>query len=235
MVELIHYFIYPQYIWAKEIDLIFKSGIIEEIDKRMIIDAPSGKGVISYWLSKDYPGLVFLLCDINANYIDFASKHIQGGQCLNEDIFHLTTRTFNNVWVFINSLFCLPEAEKLIGHMSSQMEYIIGVFDYISSANYYAFLSAHPGYLNPSAAGKDDTIKLFEKFGYKTIFQKDVTYIHYQTVRSSVLRKVGLRAFSLIEKIWRSNNPAYWLAVFKRASIENRQYFLDNQADLPRR
>lgn len=210
------YYIYPQYTWAKEISKIFKSGIIKNFENRNIIDAPCGQGVISYWLKKEHSQQDFFLYDIDDKMLDKAKRNIKNATINNQNIFDLRTEREDNIWLFINSLYCLPEGEKLINSISSQMQYVIAVFPYIEHKNYKAFYAANPDFKNPSQLGMDGTFSLFEQNGYKTILKKDLTYISYHLIKPSFVKKALKRALTLFDKIWSKNNPAYCLAVFEK-------------------
>ncbi|MBN2487378.1 MAG: methyltransferase [Bacteroidales bacterium] len=210
------YSIYPQVVWAKEINQILNSSLLKNSNNYTIVDAPCGNGVITYWVKKKQKNRKFLLYDIDERLLDIVNKNLKGVSWYNADIFKLNLETSENIWLFINSLYCLPEGEKLIETMSKQMKYVIAVFPYIGHPNYKAFLAANPDFKNPSAMTEPETLALFEKYGYKTILKKGCTFISYHKIRPTILLKASKRLLAPIERLWGKNSPAYWLAVFEK-------------------
>lgn len=210
------YNVYPHSIWASEIIKILNSDLIIDVEDRRIYDVPSGNGVISYLVKRKLKKLDFYLYDIEDNFIKTAKKYNISENIEKQNIFDLDSGKSNSIWLFINSLYCLPNGEKAIENFSSQMEYIIGIFPDINHINYHAFLSSHPEFNNPTALTQEDTIKLFEKYGYTPIKSKDLTYIHYHRIKPQILRKLLIRFLTPFDNFFSNNKPSYFLVLFKR-------------------
>ena len=158
------YFVYPQYLWAREINRLLKSGTIPDFRERQIIDAPCGSGVVTFWLKRWNSGLRTQLYDLDRNNVDLARRWFPACNARVADIYKLEVERSDNVWLLINSLYCLPEAGALLGRMARHMEYIVGVFPYLDTKNYRKFLCT-PGAHNPSAMTKEQTLVHFAASG----------------------------------------------------------------------
>jgi hypothetical protein len=210
-----HYYRYPQYIWAREICKILKSGIIEDIKDRNIIDAPCGDGIISFWVKKSVRN-DFYLYDIEKSRIQIASDRICNVHIFEEDIFHLKINSENNIWFFINSLYCLPDKDKLLENMKYQTEYIIGVFPHTDHENYRAFLNQNPGFVNASEMNREQTISFFKEFHFDLLQSKDVTFISYYKKRKIIFHSINDILYNLFDGLYKKKKGAYWIGVFKK-------------------
>ena len=71
---MIFYYKYPQYLWTKEIYSIIKEYDI--LQSRRLIDAPSGNGIISYWLHKNHNINDIELVDNDSQRLEAAKKYM---------------------------------------------------------------------------------------------------------------------------------------------------------------
>ena len=205
------YYKYPQYLWAKEI-----YSIIEEYDilnNRKIIDAPSGNGVISYWLYKNYNINDIELVDNNSQRLGAAKKYMPSLKISCKDILEINCKDRNDdIWLFINSLYCLENGELVVSHLKNRFKYIIGIFPYIDHNNFKTFIEKNPGFKNPLELNEDDTVKLFRKSGYELIFKKDITHIPFHSYNYEIIKK----SFNILDKYFKSSAGAYWISLFKK-------------------
>ena len=68
-----------------------------------------------------------------------------------EDIFEFHIEGNDHTWLLINSLYCLPDSDKLISGAKDKFKYVIAVFPDVKSANYKYFIKKNPNFSNPSA------------------------------------------------------------------------------------
>jgi hypothetical protein len=211
------YYRYPQYLWAKEIKNILKSDIIPDIHSKNIIDAPCGDGVISFWVKKSLKN-PFYLYDIEKSRIQIAQKNIKGATIVEKNIFNLNLDSKNNVWLFINSLYCLPDKEMLLENMADQMEYILAIFPYTNHLNYKTFFLQNPGFINPSEMDKDQTILFFKEFHYNLILTKDITHISFYKKYFPFFNSIINKLYILSKRFSKNKPGAYWIGVFKKVN-----------------
>ena len=210
-----YYYRYPQFIWAQEINKIFKSDIISNLHDRDIIDAPCGDGIISFWIKKNYKNNISLY-DIDKTRILIAQKNIKDTAIFEENIFKMNLKTKNNIWLFINSLYCMQDKQDLLKNMSAQIEYIIAVFPYINHINYKTFVQQNPSFINHSEMNKDQTINFFKEFHYEMVFNKDVTFIPFYK-KSIPYFKSLINIFNILfDRFNKNKSGAYWIGVFKK-------------------
>lgn len=214
MISEIIYHKYPQYIWAGEINDFMESGLIKGLKGRKIIDIPCGSGIISFWLKKKNPELDFELYDCDEKKIKFAKTFIGDLTIAQKDVYEYSSDRNNDIWLFINSLYCLPDAEELLDRMKAHMEYVIGIFPYIDHPNYRTYIESRSGSINPSEMNKAKTIELFRKNGYNLLKEKDVTFLCFYRIKSQVVRKPGLYLLGFFDRFYRNKAGAYWIALF---------------------
>jgi hypothetical protein len=209
----LYYFRYPQYLWANEImAMIKRTGVSENT---AIVDAPCGDGIISYWLQKEFGNKRLELYDLSPASVEAARKHIPGVRIECKNIFELGSHNHPDaLWLFINSLYCLPDADKLVESLKPSMQYIIGVFPDINHQNYKYFCKDNPQFINPSAMDKPQTMDFFKKHGYNPVESKEVTFISNHHYRFKGKEKL----FNLLDLFFRwKNTGAYWISLFKRS------------------
>lgn len=196
---------------------MFRRGLIPDLSERWVVDVPCGSGVVSYWLRRAFPDLQLRLYDIDPANVTIAQKHFGGSNVGRADLYSLNLPQANNVWLLINSLYCLPEVHTLVRTMSRQMEYVFGVFPHLGTKNIRAYL-AEPGAVDPNLMSQAATVGLFGENGYEVLYQKDITRIAYL---SSRVRKWPWgfwwrKTFNLTDRFAILTGPYYWLALFRR-------------------
>lgn len=155
---------YPQSIWASEIVKLLKSN--PDYSLGIIVDAPCGNGIIGNLISKelDNPRILLLDNDTSLSKSPYVINEKMDYRI--EDIFEFHIEGDDHTWLLINSLYCLPDSDKLISGAKDKFKYVIAVFPDIKSANYKYFIKKNPNFSNPSAIDIESTINLFKKHGY---------------------------------------------------------------------
>ena len=129
---------YPQAIWSdKIIELLNKNNILNSIEN--IYDVPGGFGAIAYNMSKKIDRKYFII-DIDKNKINFAKKHISKNKMvIKQD--YLENIVFNpkSLWLLINSFYLLENVNVVLDKHKSNIDYVVGLFPYTNSKNYYFF------------------------------------------------------------------------------------------------
>lgn len=206
----VHY-AYPQYLWAKEVYIILQKYNL--LGRRTLIDAPCGNGVISYWLHKKFNINRIELIDNSEKQIGIAKKYLPSMDISCEDILKLGSNSNeDDIWLFINSLYCLNDGELIINHMKKRSEYIIGIFPHIDHMNYKIFFEKNPNFKNPTELNVSDTISLFNSSGYDLLCKKSITHFPFYKYNYRGSRIV----FNLFDKLFSGRKGAYWISLFKR-------------------
>ncbi len=167
---------YPQNIWANAIISLFKNGTVKADPFSCLYDAPCGNGIIGNLVFKGLKNKKMIMLDnderlLQSPYIQIDDpnfKYTVG------DIFAYEPEGTDNVWLLINSLYCLPDTEKLLVSKKIFFKFIIGIFPDIESSNFTYFRKKNPEFKNPSLMDKDQTIAFFLKVGYKPVFSKRI-------------------------------------------------------------
>lgn len=199
---------YPQNIWANEIVSVFRKGIIQHDINSVICDAPCGNGIIGNLVSRKLSEFKFTLLDNDPRlksspYTQNLSDRIS---VINGDIFDYKPDGNSNTWLLINSLYCLPDAGRLIEGKKSSYRNIIAVFPDISTSNFRYFKINNPDFPNPSLMDLQSTKALFEKSGFKKVYEKSITRLPFHKLNKicenlhipPVLKNI---IFSLLDKI----------------------------------
>lgn len=213
------YYKYPQYNWVKEISaLIRENGLIVE----KFIDAPCGNGIISYWLSKEFKGAEFKLLDLDENSIKTACNFLKEPQfsCRSGDLleWNFKNEKTETIFLLINSLYLLPEPEKVVAKIKQTSEYLIAIFPYVERVNFQAFIKKNPNYPHNLNFTYEQTIAWLEGAGLKLIDRKDVSYIaHHRLPKLPYIKSMLLKSFNLIENRMPKNRceASYWIGIFK--------------------
>ena len=218
---------YPHYHWAKTIGQIIAEDVVSS--GATIIDAPCGDGAISYWLLQNKIGEKYELVDISERAINIASR-MQNWDVANDarlsisckDIFDIECPSRDDIWLLINSLYLLPDVDRLLSQIRHRSRYVIGLFPYINRKNYRCFERLHP-YRNINAMNENETIKFFKKYGYEVERKCDVTFIAFHCLTSRlhylpsrlVQRTTGL-LLNPVERFVPKRAGFYWIGVFAR-------------------
>ena len=168
---------YPQSIWASEIVKLLKSN--PDYSFGTIVDAPCGNGIIGNLVSKELDNPRILLLDNDTSLSKSPYVINEKIDYRIEDIFEFQIEGNNNTWLLINSLYCLPDSDKLISGGKDKFKYIIAVFPNIKSSNYKYFIKKNPNFSNPSAIDIASTINLFKKNGYDLKSKSNITKVPF--------------------------------------------------------
>lgn len=214
---------YPQNVWVNEILSIVKSNTIKVPENAVFFDAPCGNGIIGNLLFKELKNIKMELLDndpvlIKSIYteINDAKFKVQVG-----DIFEYSPAGNDNVWLLINSLYCLPRSVELIKSKKDSMKYIIGVFPDIHSKNFKFFKKKNPNFENPSLLDIDSTIQLFENQNYNFIYRKDIIKIPFHIWNNNLQSlpipiKIKNLIFSIFDKLFFFLPNHYTIIAFSR-------------------
>jgi len=214
---------YPQYKWAMKIKEIVKSGEIDVSDDTKFIDAPCGNGIIGGILQKEFPEFKFYLVDNNQNLNNspyIKAPYFKSVSHQVADIFEYRSNGKNNVWLFINSLYCLPDKEKLLLAQASSYKYIIAVFPDINKPNYKYFRRKNPSFVNPSSMTIVETIDFFSKYNFKVQSKNSITKIAFHRY-TELFNKMKLPLYlqnlflNCLDSLCFFSNGNYELVVFK--------------------
>jgi hypothetical protein len=214
---------YPQNIWAGEIVKLLKSGQVRMEEGSIIADAPAGSGIISYFVGKSIKDRKIIAVDndpalLNSAYTRTPDFNLQAEL---GDIFEFRPEGKNNVWLLVNSLFCLPDKERLVSGKRSQFRYIIAVFPDITSSNYRYFSRKHPEFENPNSMTLENTHDFFASQGYKLIYSKRLAKLSFHSWGKFLSRlrftpRIRNLFMTLMDKLMFFRNGQYELAVFIR-------------------
>lgn len=218
--QLIYSFRYPQFLWSKRISKILR-GISKKHEINLVIDAPCGDGIISYWLPRQYNKL---LVDINENNIKKAKNLLPNNNSIyQDDLYNIKNNLKSNhkltVWMLINSLYLLPDITKLAGLLKDTSKYVIGIFPYQEHENYLHF--GKRNYLesiNINIMSKEETISYFEINDFKNTYCEDLTFIsnHKYKSNSGLINYFLGKLFIFLDFIAPKKKGAYWLGVFEK-------------------
>jgi hypothetical protein len=216
---------YPQNIWANEITLLIKQKKIEYFKDSIFVDSPCGNGIIGNLVFHDCEKLKIQMriSDINPEIMDSPYSKVNNSNftVLVEDIFNQKLEGKNNVWLFINSLYCLPNADSLIAHQRENFKTIIAVFPNINSFNYQYFMSQNKHFNNPTEMSLNETIEFFEKHGYgKIIFKKNtrIPFHFWNNIFNKIRLNLVLRnvLFTIFDKLLFFLPGQYAIIVFSK-------------------
>jgi SAM-dependent methyltransferase len=214
------YYRYPARQWAMSIREILVGLATDDVT---LIDAPCGDGVVSYWLIKGGVGRKYELYDISARAIPVAQRmHRWRGAQRTElhieqkHIFDIPIGTAtNDIWLLINSLYLLPDIDRLLNQMHDRVRTIIGIFPRINSTNYKCYISQSPA-TNINEMGRAETIEFFARHGYLLDEQRDLCHIPLMCVRSKLLRLAASYVVNPVAGFYPQKEACYWLGVFSK-------------------
>lgn len=207
--------IYPHYYWAWEIENVLrKYGLSPDAT---IVDAPCGEGLISYWLARAFPGNKFELVDQSGSAMTVAGRLLPGARLIRGDLYDQDMKEGSDVWLLINSLFLLPEPERIVRRMRSRASSIVGIFPYLEHSNYRCFMQDNPDFSNTSAMSQKETLAFFERCGYSTLTCFPLTPVPYHCMRVPFLNGILRRLYLLLDPVYPAEKGAYWLGVFNRS------------------
>lgn len=219
LIAYIYYFRYPQVNWSFAIIDIIKRY---KLENSFFYDAPCGDGIISFWIKVLYKKSKVYLIDLSEQSLSIAKKYLPSLFITNSSLesVKISTPSKENVWLMVNSLYLLKNANKIIQNNGQSCEYIIGIFPYITSENYEVFKKNNPS-INDNEMNKEETISFFNKNGFLLIEEKELTKIaQYKFSDNKLLYIILKRAFVLLDFFLFSQKSHYWLGLFKKTNEE---------------
>jgi len=206
---------YPQRGWAQVIEDLIKN---HNLDIDYVVDAPCGNGIITYFLADKFKNLNFLCSDLNVSSVSYASKNIVNSnveiKCSN--IFDLSFSSEKGLFLLINSLFLLPETDKLLDFIRLNNSYMIGIFPYVERDNFQAFVRKRPDYEHTYLPTQDELITKLEAHGFSLMEKKDISYVHHHKYpKLPYVYNMFLKLLTLFTFSFRQKKSAYWIGLFK--------------------
>lgn len=210
-----NFYKYPQYGWAQEIINLLKKNSIEANN---FIDAPCGNGEITYWLSKHFKESKFLGVDLDIRSIEKAKGLIRtpNSEFQNDNILKISSSNDNTTFLFINSLFLLPETNKVLDHISENCSYCVGLFPYVDRKNFKEFVRKRPSYQHTYLPSKSELIEKMSSHNLNLIDSKDISFVHHHKfIKIPYLYSFFLKVLNVFNFPFRSKDSAYWVGLFK--------------------
>ncbi|MCA9216482.1 MAG: class I SAM-dependent methyltransferase [Planctomycetales bacterium] len=214
------YYRHPAQRWIREMRDVLRDV---PTDDATIVDAPCGDGSISFWLIKYGIGKQFELYDISEHSINVARRMHDWGGAKDLDLTIEVSDVHdvpvnghaNDVWLLINSLYLLPDIDRLVDRMRDRAKTIIAVFPNVASKNYQKFISQIPD-MNINEMSVDDTIAFFAKHGYKLDDKRDMDCIPLNYFKSKYTKLSACYILNLFERVLPGKEKCYWIARFSR-------------------
>ena len=208
---------YPKYLFYK-----FIKNHIPSTAKQ-IVDAPCGVGYITYFLSKSFPDALFYGIDIDEQSIkeaqrDWSGKNITYYQ---NDIYTFSFTEDYDIFLLINSLFLLPEPNKLMAKIKENLKpggSVIVIVPNIHSDHFKKFQLLQPGE-NTFIKDRDEMILFFKEAGYTVEKTEGLMYVPYIGVDRKWLWKFKGSYPFVFDKVyrWLFHKPAYWGFILKKS------------------
>ncbi len=209
------YFYYPQYRWARRLRALLPSYLTDRA--AVIVDAPCGDGVISYWLWRS--GKIahsFELYDRSPQQIAKAQRFAGSRSAVRaeaRDIFAIESSEHRaDVWLLVNSLYLLPDIDRLVAKMRLRFRVIIAVFPYLDRANYRYYRQRIGCDENVNGMSDEDTVAFFARHGYRLDHREDAAPLSQHRFSFPGLR----RLLNVLEPLARGGSGNYWIGVFVR-------------------
>ena len=195
--------------------------LIREIDlpgNATIVDAPSGDGIVSYWLSKRIRNR-FELYDNSEYVLAKAALRMKDKSVplFLSDVSEIPVESQEgDLWLLINSLYLFENPAPVVERLKVRMKWIIGIFPYTDHQNYIAYMKSNKDCSNPGVMNKNETIRFFENIGYRALKQKDVTFLNIHNIKPYLLKIGCIYFYNLWEKFSSKSSAAYWVCIFER-------------------
>ena len=214
--SLARYYRYPQYIWARQLRATLAH--LPAAPTATVVDAPCGDGIVSFWLQRWLPDTRLELYDISENCIRIAQTNLPPTvKIIRADVRDIPAEPADDVWLLVNSLYLLPEAEAVLKRLRERMAHVIGIFPRLDHRNYRCYFRRFPHLSNPSAANAKETLRLFQSCGYKSLWLSSSIFIPFHCLALPGLDWFSHRLFNLLDPFFaRIAAPCYWLGVFER-------------------
>ncbi|MCA9218130.1 MAG: class I SAM-dependent methyltransferase [Planctomycetales bacterium] len=213
---------YPYYHWGKAFSSLLSEADVA--DDATIIDAPCGDGVVTFWLAKNGFRNSFVLCDIAERDVNRARKLKDWPALRNVEVkvtladihdLKVTCERTRDVWFLINSLFLLPEIDRLFEKMRPRVEHVIGLFPDISSRNYRCYKKRHPT-MNANEMDRNEVSAFFNRHGYETKKTLDASFIPHHCIQPMRLQQIARYGLNPFGNLVSKKDPCYWVGLFSR-------------------
>jgi hypothetical protein len=170
---------YPQHLWAKEIIQLIKSQIGNSYKNKLLVDAPCGNGIIGNLVFHGLEEAKVKIMDIDDSVLTspYYLKNNPNFSLELGDIFKSKQEGSENIWLFINSLYCLPNTKVLLDQQRQYFKYIIAVVPNVERQNFINFKKKNPSFPNPSLMKIEETNHFFESSDYHLKFQKSMSKV----------------------------------------------------------
>jgi len=229
---------YPQYIFSTEIlKLVGKTKL--SIYKTGV-DIPCGTGYTTHFLSKGNE-VNWFGADLDKSSIEFAKRKFSTKKTVFQihDIFtKLQELKKVDILCIINSIFLLPDHDKLFNLVSSCLDadkeaYFI--IPNINSKNYRSFIEKNPR-VNINEYKIDELTKALEKFDLITQAVKGICYANIYGRKEirfmSRLAPYYLIALNYFMTFWKIGTPSYFLVKIQKPNLNLKHYEEENPAHI---
>jgi hypothetical protein len=214
---------YPQHLWAREIIQLINSQIGNAYKNNLLVDAPCGNGIIGNLVFHGLEDAKVKIMDIDDSVLNspYNLKNNPNFSLELGDIFKSKHEGSDNIWLFINSLYCLPNTKVLMEQQSQYFKYIIAVVPNIEKKNFINFKEKNPNFPNPSLMKLDETIRFFESYNYQLKFQKSISKVVFHKW-GPILDKMKMpnswkqSLFTLLDKILVFSPGQYEIMLYER-------------------
>gem|GEM_PF-2290704 len=163
-------FKYPQSIWAKHIIAWLKQNHVANTN---MVDAPCGNGLMGYLMAQTFKDSNVLLLDIQPSLSDSPYVNAQNLKPQVADL-HTVSIPQSDVWLMINSLYCLDHATTILQQHSKSFKTIVFVLPLIERFNYKYFMKKNPGFTNPSVMSKEQLKAVMSEQGFSTCYTSEM-------------------------------------------------------------
>lgn len=211
---------YPQNIWASQVIKMLRS---EKVGFDKIIDAPCGNGFIARKVAEAMPNNEVLAIDINEKQLNskYLNPSLPNLKALKEDLFVYNLQGKNNAWLFINSMYCLPNAKDLIDSFGQKTNVIIAVFPNVRTNNFKTFERNNPDFENPSKMSIEETIEVFQQCHFKVVEKKECVGVAFHKWQKTMNRlhvplPIKNFIFTTLDICLPFLNKEYFIVKFKR-------------------
>lgn len=212
---------YPQNLWAREI--IRRLQKLNVSDDAAFVDAPCGNGIIAYFVKKAFPERKVWAFDLDENLLK--SPYLQEGSLFpiskKADVFQEKVGGSDNVWLLVNSLYCLPDKERLLELNKSQFRHIICIVPDKDASNFKYFTHRNPEFGNPSLMGINETIEFFKEQDYRLLENKGMTRLPFHKFNaipffSRIPINVKNYFFTMLDRLYFFGKNQYSILTFER-------------------
>lgn len=220
---------YPRFLFAKQINLRVRE---RKFEGNLIIDAPCGAGLTSYWLAEknqfaQVVGVDNNVVEINSISDDFKRENLRFEAA---DIYQMLDNQKQKATVFclINSLFLLPDNSLLIQKINNVLYnegQLFLIIPNIDGQNYKNFMKTEERTINIYEYTVKSLVEFMTKNGFSHVYTAPVARAYFYGRKElkylSFLSPLYLYGLNFIQNILKSGEPSYWLVEFSKAAKQN--------------